>query len=226
MKRLLILLALSVVSPWLQATSNFEDDFLLFRNPGDAGIILESSIIKLVDGLAIGIDGKKIAMMFRVRKEVKRLQWGVAARKDEELVGIFEIGGNWYTIHQLAQLEDAFQETHSADLERAFEKAQKEFVTKVMPYMGTARGAKRQLLMLIEESCKKRKRMDSILLRWGAAKEEEEERQFYSDITDFKIFDIFCTDLMHFMEDVIRSCPKAMAQFKQMLEQAQKQQQH
>ena len=196
-------------------------DESLFR-AGENDIILSSTIIKLVDGLSIGINGQRIAMMLKVRKEVIRILFGIA-NESGQLVGLYQYNGNYYTARELTLLEAECRENgDKATLEAlrpVLQHTKQEFMAKIKPFMASARGAKRQMLLLIEESCKKRKRFDSILLRWGAAKEEDEAKQFDKDIVDFKIFDTFCTDLVHFIEDVIRSCPKAVAQFKQLVEQ-------
>lgn len=213
--------AIGLLTVLLILNYNMVADEILFRAPGENDIILESSLIKLVDGLSIGIDGRKIAMMIKVRQEVKKIQYGMP-NESGELIGAYQFGTKRCSVYELSLLEDEYRMKDDkqalTQLAELLKLAKRDFIEKVKPYMATARGAKRQMLLLIEESCKKRKRFDSILLRWGAAREEEEERQFEKDIVDFKIFNTFCTDLMHFMEDVIRSCPKAMAQFMQMLE--------
>lgn len=184
-------------------------------------ILLESSIIKMVDGLSMGINGAKIAMMLKVRKEVKKMLFGVPDATGA-FVGLFMLHDTKRTLLDLVDIEDEYKKTNDLEGQKAVAhlvvEARNHFITHIKPFMATARGAKRQMLMLIEESCKKRKRFDSILLRWGAAREDEEEKQFHKDVIDFKTFNIFCSDLIHFMEDIIRSCPKAVAQFKQMIE--------
>lgn len=197
----------------------FED--WIHRAPTEHDIILESSLVKLVDGLSFGINGQKIAMMFRVRKEVRKIQYGTPDNNGG-FTGLYDFEGGNYSVHELAIIEQEAKATQDHErfdrLAHVLIQAKKDFINKVKPYMATARGAKKPMFMLIQESCKKRNRTDSILLRWGAAREEDEERQFEHDIMDFPIFDVFCTDLMNFMEDVIRSCPKALEQFKHMLE--------
>lgn len=204
----------------LLSSCSFAYEDWIHRAPGEHDIILESSLVKLVDGLSFGIDGRKIAMMFRVRKAVRKIQHGIS-NEQGVFTGLYEFKGDTYGVHELAYIEQ--QAKLRSDIETIDELkqvlilAKKDFLNKVKPYMATARGAKKPMFMLIKESCKKRNRSDSILLRWGAAREEDEERQFEHDIVGFGIFDVFCTDLMNFMEDVIRSCPKALEQFKHMI---------
>lgn len=202
-------------------TSLMYADDSLFR-AGEHDIILDSTLIKIVDGNEIGINGERVRMMIQVRRSVKEMQFGTPTPSGD-FVGNYEYNNKKYSAHELMLLEAdaiAMGDTHTVqDLKPCLKLVKKQFMTRVKPFMANARGAKGQMLLLIEESCKKRKRFDSILLRWGAAREEEEARQFDKDIVDFKTFDTFCTDLIHFIEDVIRSCPKALAQFKQLVAQ-------
>lgn len=211
MKKFLILGALAL-------SAKGYADGSLFR--GFSGPVLDCTIIKIIDGLSIGIDGERVKMMIKVRKAVRRMQLGEPDASGA-LVGIFEFDGKRYSASQLAQLEAELRNNGDAatleQMKPLLKEVKNGFMAKIKPFMANARGAKGQMLKLIEESCRKRKRHDSILLRWGAAREEEEARQFERDVVDFKTFDIFCTDLVHFIEDVIRSCPKALAQYKQMV---------
>lgn len=213
MKQLLV--GIVVLTSFLQA------DDTLFRG-GEHDVILDSTLIKIVDGNDMGINGQRINMMIKVRKSVKEMQYGVPA-PEGGFVGNYEYNNKKYSAHELMLLEAEamaigdLQAIH--DLKPCLQTVKKQFMAAVKPFMASAHGAKGQMLLLIEESCKKRKRSDSILLRWGAAKESEEAKQFDRDIVDFKTFDTFCTDLIHFIEDVIRSCPKALAQFKQLVAQ-------
>ena len=202
---------------WGTIQLNAED---LFKK--DGAIILECPVIKISDGLSIGIDGDEILRMMRVRKEVRKIQLGVPS-KESNFVGLYHWENATYGVKALAEIEKAMHGANDqkglASLKPVLKKAKEDFVKNVMNFMSAARGAKPMMLLLIKESCNKRKRHDSLLLRWGAAREGEEERQFEDDMVDFAVFDTFCTDLIHFLEDVMRSCPKAWAQFQHMVQQ-------
>lgn len=73
----------------------------IHRAPGEHDIILESSLVKLVDGLSFGIDGRKIAMMFKVRKEVRKIQHGVPVNTGA-VVGKYPFRQVTYGVHDLA----------------------------------------------------------------------------------------------------------------------------
>ncbi len=188
-------------------------------NKGE-GIVLESPVIRLIDGMGIGINGKRIGSMLQVRREVRKIQQGIAS-KEGGFVGLYELSDKKCSVKELAEIEKMMQDTHDAEglrvLRPVLKKAKEDFIQWVMKFLGESQGAKMQMFLLIEESCHKRKRYDSLLLRWASAPEGEEEHQFEKDIANFKIFDIFCTDLINFLEDLMNSCPKAKAQFQEIL---------
>ena len=186
----------------------------------DGGIILESAVIKLIDGLGMGINGERIGSILQVRREVRKIQFG-APCKEGGFVGLYEFEDKKYGVKELAGIEHVMQVEANYDglqkLNPVLKLSKEDFIKWVMQFLGESRGAKLQMFMLIEESCGKRKRYDSLLLRWASAPEGEEERQFRKDIANFQVFDVFCTDLVNFLEDLMNSCPKAKAQFQEIL---------
>lgn len=88
----------------------------------------------------------------------------------------------------------------------------------VEPFIIHALGAKAQMLSLIEESCIKRHRPNSLLRGWGAAPEGTEVHHFDLDIVNFNIYKLFCHDLGNFLEDLMRSCPRGLTQFKKIVQ--------
>jgi hypothetical protein len=76
-----------------------------------------------------------------------------------------------------------------------------------------ARGTKKAMEKLIEESCRKRNRPDSLLINWGQVAEGKEQESMQRDVTSHKIFYIFCGDLINFLKDLVFSCPKARKQY-------------
>lgn len=159
-------------------------------NKGD-GIILESPVIRLIDGLGIGINGERIASILQIRREVRKIQNGAPA-KEGGFVGLYEWNGEKYGVKELAEIEKAMNDSQDADglrtLKPVLKMAKKDFIQWVMKFLGESQGAKGQMFLLIENWSLKAKRYDSLLLRWAAAPEGEEEHQFEKDIANFKIF--------------------------------------
>ena len=212
------------------------------------GIVLTSEIISLIDGFPWGINANIIKHMLQVRREIKKIQFGDPT-KDGKLVGHYIFDDIKYSVRTLATLESKYEmeyykklESYSKDKEgnhhplvelqqwnnqikhkfrTILEVAKKEFNIKVAPFSKNARGAKTQMLMLIEDSAKKRGREDCFLLKWADADEDNEMVAFNEQIITFKALDQFCTDLINFLEDLMRSCPKAWNQFKKIMDEQQ-----
>ncbi len=116
---------------------------------------------------------------------------------------------NW-TAEENNKLENAYKD--------CLQKAKSYFHEIVEPFIIHARGAKSQMLALIEESCVKRHRTKSLLRGWGAAEEGTEVKHFDLDVQSFEIYKLFCNDLTNFLEDLMRSCPRGLAQFKKIVQ--------
>ena len=74
------------------------------------------------------------------------------------------------------------------------------------------------MLVLIGEWSQKAHRTDSHLLEWANVKEGNESNAICTKLTTYYLFDQFVEDLIYFLETLFRSCPKACAQFKEMME--------
>ncbi len=177
---------------------------------------LTSPVLRLIDGFII--DKEYIGFMLQLRLSVHNLQKGAIVQnktgtpKDYK----YSFNGTKYSIQQLAQLEQQDSTiVHSHDYQRALTEAKEDFVTIMLKFVAYSAGSKSQVLELMEESCRKHGRSDSLLIRWGQAKEGTEAAQFRKDITNFTMYDVFCTDLVTFLEDFIYSCPVAYKQFEE-----------
>ena len=180
-------------------------------------VLLESPIIRFIDGHAYGIDGEGIKDLMRIIREIANVHLG-RLRKNRKRVGQFTWQGEKHSLKTLAAAEREYiaQGTyaqHKAGLTKLLEDIKKTFEEIVAPFMENARGAKGQMLVLIEESCTKRDLKGTFLLDWGAAKEGEDLELFRSNIDTLDKLDRFCTDLTNFLEDLMHSCRKGMGQF-------------
>jgi len=202
---------------------NCFDDFLT-RGADDHHVKLESPVIKFIDGKSFGINGERFGMILQIRKRVKEILFGDVA--NSQTVGRYTFNNAKHSIHTLAQIESQILAENDpalmAQYKQVLLQALRDFNHKVQAFMEHARGAKSQMTALITESCHKRDRMDSYLLKWSEAKEGEEDKQFIHDVTAFAFFDTFCTDLVNFLEDLLRACPIAQSQFIQRLEEMKK----
>jgi len=213
MNRTIILLTLCAAS-----YAHAEDNQL--KGHGNHERPLTSSVLKIIDGFSMAIDGKRVGFMLHVRKEIRKMHYGIPLNEGT-FQGLYEYAGKPVSIRQMMEIEDAAYQAGDIDelmmIEEALKHIKKDFIGKIHEFIGMARGSKGPLFTLIREFCERRKRPDSLLLRWGAAADGDEDRCFNRDITNFSIFDAFCGDLVQFIEDLIHSCPKACAQFNQLV---------
>lgn len=219
---------------------------LLSDNKDTHEVVLTSEMVHFLDGKAIGINAGVIKRMLQVRREIKKLQFGTQTTNRAIPEGHYSFEGKIYSIHALALLEsqleiDFYQnkaeylqncQSHArelAELEASYNtiknklkfvlaQARSEFEEKVAPFANNVRSAKDQMIVLITESCQKHNRADCFLLKWAEAPDNIEMQYFHDQVTTFKALDQFCTDFTHFLDDVMRSCPKAMAQFKKLMD--------
>lgn len=184
-------------------------------------VVLESSILHAFDGTAIGINADVIELIGLIRREINKILVGEKAQ-DGSMVGRYLIDDQLYSIKDLALIEQDAAESLQQELQHALVLAKKDLHTCVEPFIESIHSVKHQILELIKESCQKRGMNTTALLRWSEAKEGEEPKIFNEEVTSFSLYNQFCTDLLNFLGDLIRSCPKGMAQFKMRSDKCQK----
>ena len=179
----------------------------------NTAIILTSPVIHLVDGKSFGINDIVIGWMLQMRQKVKKIFLG--DQVNGKLVGRYTYNGKKYTARDLVAIESQTNDPsyNPVELREILEHVKQDLEGNFAPFISHAQGAKDQMVMLINESCTLRNRHDSLLPKWGEAKEGNELVFFRDQITNFKALDQFCTDLTNFLEDIMRSCPKAWGQF-------------
>lgn len=213
-----------------------------YANAADQHILLKSPIVEFIDGKSIGIDETVIRLMLQVRAEIKKILFGKRSANGH-FEGHFNFEGHMCSVRQLSTLENKYElefrqketeyvknlpsDTQKLEdlrssyytlrqkMHAVFELTKKEFKGKISPFAKNARGAKHQMLMLIEESCVKRSRENCLLLKWADADEHNEMHFFDKQVLSFRDMDQFCIDLANFLGDLMHSCPKARAQYEQ-----------
>jgi len=94
-----------------------------------------------------------------------------------------------------------------------------DFEKKASKFIEDATLFKKAMVELIQESCNKRGREDSLLLGWAKSEKGHEMEHFSDHVLSFKDFYLFSSDLIGFLSDLMHSCPKAMKQFKELMDQ-------
>lgn len=193
-------------------------------------ITLTSPIIEFIDGKSWGINGQAIGYMRQVGLNILKMQFGEVQKDSTIRIGLFEFEGKKYSIRelmiyekQLIEKASSYQPTEYEQLKRKLQAclnhAKEVFIQQVKPFMDQAQGTKEQVVIIMQEWAQRRNRPDSYLLHWSKVTEENEFILFHNDIVSFFFLDQFCSDLVCYLSDLMRSCPKANVQFEQLKEQ-------
>ncbi len=193
-------------------------------------LTLEAEILEIVDDFPLGVNPDTVGMIMKLRRDLNKRRFGNKTSSGVE--GFYSFEGKKWTLQALIELELQLMKSNSvadqkrlASLQELFGTIKDEFIDLVKPFLADARGAKGQMIVLISEWASKAGRQDSQLLNWSTTREGEETTAVYSKIHTVKAFDQFVADLLYFLETLLRSCPKACAHFKQVMEQKQQQNQ-
>lgn len=184
-------------------------------------IILESPLLSMFDGSAVGINADVIELIGLIRREINKILIGEKA-PNGSMVGRYLIDGKRYAVQDLVLVEAQASQPLHKDLTNYLEIAKKDLQSCVEPFIESIRSVKSQLLELSKESCRKRGIHTSTLLRLLEVPEGDEIIVFNEEIISFARYNAFCTDLLNFLGDLIRSCPRGMAQFKMRSDKCQK----
>lgn len=163
--------------------------------------------MKKIDGIFFTAD--TIEVIRKYQRQLHAILHGVP-QPNHTYVGKYIFRENAYGAHQLAVLEkelddefikDDFKKLLAQVLDD-FEHISKEFETII-------KEARHIMAGLIKESCTQRQRQDSLLLLWSHSVHESGIALIKREIKTLSAFDQFCTDLIHFFGDMVRSAPKA-----------------
>ena len=188
-------------------------------------IILTDPKLKLVDGWIM--DGNQFKKNMKFRLELNKRRFG--EKTPAGIVGFYEFENAKHSLQSLIALENELVIANTPLAQKqlqnlhAFLKSViiEEFVTLSAPFLADARGAKKDIFDLILEWAHKAQRQGSNLLDWGASKEGEETQVVRTKIKTIAEFEQFYADLVYFLESLMRSCPVATAQFKELLKKEQ-----
>jgi hypothetical protein len=185
-----------------------------------APFILENEVLTFLDGLII--NGKQVGSIMQLRIEVNKRRLG--DKSTTGFVGkyMYKKDGRQYSIFQLKNIEQKASSADMPGLQALLKEIKDELIIILHAFLEEAKGAKGQMVALIAEWAQKTHRGNSQLLEWAKAKDDHETQNSYKKITSFVLLDQFCSDLVHFLETLLRSCPNACQQFKAMMEQKQK----
>ena len=179
-------------------------------------IILTSPGLSIIDGTSWGINEYVIANIQHIGAAIKKLQVGAKDPHEEKNRGNYSYQNKKYTLLELVELEKIVAKEDAHHLHVALLEIVRNSISEITePFMKNANDIKEYMVQLIDESCTKRNRRDSLLLLWAQQKKGSELAYFKENLTSFSAINIFCNDLLTFLTDLVRSCPKAFGKYQE-----------
>lgn len=162
----------------------------------------------------IGIDGNAIALIKQYQSQIMTILRGELS--EGRRIGTYTFDRKKCNVHELHQLETVHG-VHDMRLIAIRNQIRDDFEKISSPFQAIiySPGIKTGMGFLIKESCTKRNRSDSLLYIWVTNDAKNEYELFDFHIKSIKDVEIFLTDIYNFLGDLIFSCPRAYAQFKE-----------
>ncbi len=179
-------------------------------------VIIESRLLAMIDGTSL-ID---IGSIMNFARKARVIHHGKLDKETHESNGVINFFDGTKTVVELAELERTTTDPRIlAELENAKKHALKKFSEISDPYMEAVKGTKAYMIELIETWSHIRDRKDSELLDWSKLDESQEMNAFHTNMKTFAQIDIFLRDLTCFLGDLVRSCKKSWADYKELVRQ-------
>lgn len=163
-------------------------------------IVFESAILKLFDGTAL-FNANSVDKIHKYTEQVQRFMFTP-----------YSVGTTTHTLIELARLETA-QKLSPEETDVTLATMLKDFAAFSDHFVDKISATKGVLYDLIKEFSIKRNRPDTVLLAWVDCSHGEERILFKREITSYNKLGNFAIDLIHFLKDLLHSCPKAVAEY-------------
>lgn len=183
-------------------------------------IVLQSSVLHLLDGLPYGIDGETLFELGRLIKKMRDMQLGqLVDDVKKERVGLYTFGGKKYGITALAEIEAQCKNdaVATAELQKVLHEIKKDFIAATKPFINQIQQQKGLVMKLMVESCERRGVPNSGMLNWGETQAGHEEDSFEKLIPNLTAMNKFMSELGNFMGDIFQSCPKGYKQYEEII---------
>lgn len=193
---------------------------LLGLNTYSDAIVLQSSVLHLLDGLPYGIDGETLFELGRLIKKMRDMLLGqLIDDVKKERVGLYLFKGKKYGITALAELETQYKNdaTATAELQKVLHEIKKDFIAATKPFINQIQQQKSLVMKLMVESCERRGVPNSSMLNWGETQAGHEEESFEKLIPNLTAMNKFLNELGNFMGDIFQSCPKGYKQYEEII---------
>lgn len=191
---------------------------------------LKHPSIERGDGMPGLLDGRAIAKLIGILSKVDRILYG--AYRDGGRIGLYDFNNKKYSVYEFSALEKELNMRHdiSVDekqstknlLQATLVTVKKDFIDIMQPFITQARASKGATVKIVEEWLSLHKRFDSFLHILIKQTENREVDCFNRTINSFESLEIFCLDLMSFLEDLIKSCPFGFKQYNNLVQESAK----
>lgn len=174
---------------------------------------LHHKALLLLDGLVI--DSDVIRSMIHAIQNVRKIQYGTRQQGSHHRIGRYVFRAEPHSIHSLIQYEDQKDITPelAQELSELFEHIKLDFATLMKPFLTQIHPFKHTVHEIMKEWVELHDRHESFIVEWTKQKHGTEEELFNQTITSFEKFNSFCTDIVSFLEDLIKSCPIGYQQY-------------
>ncbi len=211
----ILLLALVVSGSLLGATPTRDFPPVYIKGPkigvGSASIYT----IEMIDGNMF--NGGKFANTMKLRTNLNERRFGI--KTNQGLIGYYLYNDNKHSLSSLITIEKNAKDLRAQEMYNFLQQViVPDFLKLTEPFLVDATGAKPAMMSLIKEWAEKSGRSNSLLLAWGASKEGHESDVVRNQAKTIEEFDLFCADLVYFLESLMRSCKVATQQYKEHLQ--------
>lgn len=179
-------------------------------------IVLQTSVIKLLDGVWPAFDGDTLYKMswLMVRYDTM-LNGKVINKETKERQGLYKFNNKQYSIKELAEIEQQNKDNLKTqkELQEVLKIAKKEFLDMNRVFIKQIQSQKQFVIKIMQESCARRSVPNSYMLKWADTSFGKEEESFDQNMVNFTELGKFIFELRNFLGDLFESCPKGYAQY-------------
>lgn len=177
---------------------------------------LKHKIFPMIDGFPFGVDWQTIKDLVHGRNEVSKVQHG--AKKRDHREGLYVFRGSRYCVHTLVEYENKAIEKNDIiileDLAQLMREIKITFVEIMKPFLARLQSLPvRTTHEIMQEWAELHNRHDSLVMEWSKNRTQNEIELFESYVKSYKDLDQACSDIISFLEDVIKSCPIGYQQY-------------
>jgi len=179
-------------------------------------IVLQTSVIRLLDGVWPAFDGDTFyKMSWLIVKLDVMINGKIINKETKERQGVYTLNNKLYAIKSLAEFEQ--QNLQDQQLQQQLQTLLKvvkiEFIDINKVFIKQIQGHKQFIVKIMQESCQRRDIPNSFMLRWADTPFGQEEDSFDKNMKTFVELNRFLIELRNFLGDLFESCPKGYAQY-------------